>query len=75
MRGTWNGVRRFVGRATGVAPFAAACRLLLAGIVSARIRAIRAGIQLSKSSLAVAFVIVLLANALHFGNTLGLPCC
>lgn len=75
MRGTWNGVRRFVGRATGVAPFAITRRLLLAGIMSARIRTIRAGIQLSKSSLAIAFAIVSLANALHFGNTLGLPCC
>ena len=75
MRGTRNGVRRFAGRAMGVVPFAAACRLLLAGIMNARIRTIRAGIQLSKRSLAVAFGIVPLANVLHFGNALGLSRC
>lgn len=75
MGGARNGVRRFVSWVTGVVPFAAARRLLLAGILSARICAIRAGVQLSKRSLAVAFIIVSLANALHFGNALGLPCC
>ena len=75
MGGARNGVRRFVSWVTGVVPFAIARRLLLAGIMSARIYAIRAGVQLSKSSLAVAFVIVSLASALHFGNALGLSCC